>query len=277
MTKSIINKVLINLAKPHKIPIKLFRKIYYYFKFKKYNQNVFENEQNTIFNSLNLNREQGIKHLDLIKINLTLPLTAKKGMSTEHEVIFSSLSLNKKILINDILEIGTYDGYNALLLSKLFPDSKIDTIDLPEDDDDFVNFYNRKNLIKEFINQRNNYLSKNNNINFLPLNSLKLLNHKKKYDLIWIDGAHGYPMVCIDIINALHLINDKGIIMCDDIHLKLNHLNSDKMYRSIASYETLNELQKQNIIKFTLVYKRLSPKSNYIENKRKFVAIVSKV
>ena len=106
--------------------------------------------------------------------------------------------------------------------------------------------------IKEFINNRNNHLSKNNNIKFLPLNSLKLLNHKKKYDLIWIDGVHGYPMVCIDIINSLHLINEKGIIMCDDIYLNLNNLNSDKMYNSIASYKTLYELQKQNLIKFTL-------------------------
>lgn len=277
MIRLIIKKILINLAKPHKIPIKIFRKIYYYFKFKKYNQSFFENEQNKIFNSLNLNREQGIKNLNLIKKNLGLPLNINSGMSSEHEVIFSSISLNKNLLINNILEIGTYDGYNALLLSKLFPNLKIDTIDLPEDDDDFINFYNRKNKIKEFINNRNNHLSKNNNIKFLPLNSLKLLNHKKKYDLIWIDGAHGYPMVCIDIINSLHLINEKGIIMCDDIYLNLNNLNSDKMYNSIASYETLYELQKQNLIKFTLVYKRLSPDSNCIENKRKFVAIASKV
>jgi len=244
MIRLIIKQILINLAKPHKIPIKIFGKIYYYFKFKKYNQSFFENEQNKIFNSLNLNREQGIKNLNLIKKNLGLPLNINSGMSSEHEVIFSSISLNKNLLINNILEIGTYDGYNALLLSKLFPNLKIDTIDLPEDDDDFINFYNRKNKIKEFINNRNNHLSKNNNIKFLPLNSLKLLNHKKKYDLIWIDGAHGYPMVCIDIINSLHLINEKGIIMCDDIYLNLNNLNSDKMYNSIASYETLYELQK---------------------------------
>ena len=43
------------------------------------------------------------------------------------------------------------------------------------------------------------------------------MNHKKKYDLIWIDSAHGYPVVCIDIINSLHLINEKGIIMAKEL------------------------------------------------------------
>ena len=197
-------------------------------------------------------------------------------MSSEHETIFSSLSLSNNKSITDILEIGTFDGFNALLLSNLFPNSNIDTIDLPENDDDFINFYNRKDNISKFIQNRNNFLSKNKNINFFPLNSLKLLNHKKKYDLIWIDGAHGYPMVCIDIINSLHILKENGLILCDDVYLNLNQNNSDNMYYSIASYETLNELKKQNLINFRLAYKRLNPKYNCIENTRKFIAIVLK-
>ena len=59
-------------------------------------------------------------------------------MSSEHEVIFSSLSLNSNKSLTDILEIGTFDGYNSLLLSNLFPNSNIDTIDLPETDEDFI-------------------------------------------------------------------------------------------------------------------------------------------
>ena len=66
------------------------------------------------------------------------------------------------------------------------------------------------------------------------------------------------------------------MILCDDVHLKLTQSNSDKMHRSIATYETLNELKKQNLINFRLVYKRLSAEHNCIKNTRKFVAIVSK-
>ena len=272
---NLLLKIIRNLIRPHKIPKKIFYKLNYYFNYKKYNQNFFEKEQNDIFKYFGLNREEGIKKLTLIKKDLDFK-SRDSEMSSEHEVIFSSLSLSKNKSIIDILEIGTFDGFNALLLSNLFPNSNIDTIDLPENDDDFINFYNRKNNISKFIQDRNIILSKNKNINFFPFNSLKLLNHKKKYDLIWIDGAHGYPVVCIDIINSLHILKENGLILCDDVFLGLNQSNSDTMYSSIATYETLNELKKQNLINFRLVYKRLNAEYNCIENNRKFIAIVSK-
>jgi predicted O-methyltransferase YrrM len=273
---NLLLKIIRNLIRPHKIPKKIFNKLNYYFNFKKYNQNFFEKEQNDIFKYFGLNREEGIKKLTLIKKDLDFK-SRDSGMSSEHEVIFSSLSLCKNKSISDILEIGTFDGFNALLLSNLFPNSNIDTIDLPENDDDFINFYNRKDNISKFIQDRNIILSKNKNINYSPLNSLKLLNYKKKYDLIWIDGAHGYPVVCIDIINSLNILKENGLILCDDVHLKLNQSNSDIMYSSIATYETLNELKKEDLINFRLIYKRLGAEHNCIENERKFVAIVSKI
>ena len=273
---NLLLKIIRNLIRPHKIPKKIFNKLNYYFNFKKYNQNFFEKEQNDIFKYFGLNREEGIKKLTLIKKDLDFK-SRDSEMSSEHEVIFSSLSLCKNKSITDILEIGTFDGFNALLLSNLFPNSNIDTIDLPENDDDFINFYNRKDNISKFIQDRNIILSKNKNINFFPLNSLKLLNHKKKYDLIWIDGAHGYPMACIDIINSLHILKENGLILCDDVFLELNQSNSDTMYSSIATYETLNELKKQNLVNFRLVYKRLNAEYNCIENTRQFIAIVSKM
>lgn len=272
---NLLLKIIRNLIRPDKIPKKIFNKLNYYFNYKKYNQNFFEKEQNDIFKYFGLNREKGIKKLTLIKKEFDFK-SRDSGMSSEHEVIFSSLSLSKNKSITDILEIGTFDGFNALLLSNLFPNSNIDTIDLPENDDDFINFYNRKNNISKFIQDRNIILSKNKNINFFPFNSLKLLNHKKKYDLIWIDGAHGYPVVCIDIINSLHILKENGLILCDDVFLGLNQSNSDTMYSSIATYETLNELKKQNLVNFRLVYKRLNAEYNCIENNRKFIAIVSK-
>ena len=268
-------KIINNLARPHKIPKKILNKLNYYFSYKKYNQNFFEEEQNKIYEHFGLNRQEGIKKLISTKRDLDFKLR-DSDMSSEHEVIFSSLSLSKNKSITDILEIGTFDGFNALLLSNLFPNSNIDTIDLPENHNDFVNFYNRKDNINKFTQDRNIILSKSKNINFSPLNSLKLLNYKKKYDLIWIDGAHGYPVVCIDIINSLHILKENGLILCDDVCLKLNQSNSDIMYSSIATYETLNELKKQDLIDFRLIYKRLSPEHNCVENTRKFVAIVFK-
>lgn len=273
----IFNKLINNLLKPHKIPYKILSKLNYYYNLNQYDKIIFENDQNNLFNLLSLNRINGINNLDKIKKNLNIDIHLNRDMSSEHEVLFSSISLNQNLKINDILEIGTFDGFNALLLSELFPKSKIDTIDLPEDDDEFINFYDRKKKVSDFVDKRNNLLSKNININFIPLNSLNLINHKKKYDLIWIDGAHGYPTACIDIVNSLNLINKNGLILCDDIFINLDHAESDKIYHSIAAYETLNELKKENLIEFRLIYKRLDPQNNCLSKKRKFVAILNKV
>ena len=281
MLKKLSKKIYNNLIRPQRIPRKIFDKLNYYIKYKKYNRIVFEKEQNSIFDYYGLDREKGIKKLNIIKKHLINHLDVKRAnwnnLSSEHEEFFSSLSISKKIQVNNILEIGTYDGYNSLLLANLFSSSTIDTIDLPENEEDFINYYDRKGRVSEFIRKRNALISKNKNINFFSQNSLRLLNYKKKYDLIWIDGAHGYPMVCIDIINSLHIINDKGIIMCDDVQINVERNSSDKMYYSLASLETLNELKKDDLIEFKLIYKRLNPENNCDKNKRKFIAIINKI
>ena len=89
-------------------------------------------------------------------------------MSSEHELIFSALSLNNKYKFKNILEIGTHDGANTFLLSKLFPSSKIMTWDLDEKNSYFINSYNRANKIflKKFLLKRNKNIKLNKNIIF---------------------------------------------------------------------------------------------------------------
>ena len=63
--------------------------------------------------------------------------------------------------------------------------------------------------------------------------------------------------------------------MCDDVFKKKQH-NEDKMYNSVASYETLKALEKENLIKLSLFYKRLSAINNYDQNKIKYIAMFQK-
>ena len=217
---------------------------------------------------------EGLKKIKKIKEKFTF---LNNTMSSEHEIIFSSLSaVNNNI--NNILEIGTHNGKNAFLLSKLFPLANITTIDLEEDNQDFKSYYNRQKLNERdiFIKNRNEVLKKSKNIFFIEKNSVKLTLDNSKYDLIWIDGAHGYPVVTIDIINSIKLIKPDGIILCDDVWVKKPR-DQDSMYNSIASYETLNILQKSNIIFFYLLYKRLEKYNNSNPEKRKFVAFIKKI
>ena len=94
--------------------------------------------------------------------------------------------------------------------------------------------------------------------------------------MIWVDGAHGYPFVTIDIMNSLKLINENGLILCDDVIV--NELNlADKMYRSNASHETIKELKEEGLINYSLFLKRLEKKFNYFPEDKKYIALIKKI
>ena len=118
-----------------------------------------------------------------------------------HYHIFSGIK-KKKL---KILEIGTFTAEFSLFLSKIFPSSKIITIDLKTNDKKFINEYNRDGATfrKKFLNKRNKNL-KRKNINFYTMDSFDLIHKFKKnyFDLIWIDGDHLNPQVTIDIFSS---------------------------------------------------------------------------
>ena len=260
-------------------PIYSLKKIYYLieniFFSLFYRKRDFEKKQSEYFDKLNLSRENGVNIFEnLVKEKIII----KNLMSSEHQVLLSSISCSEKMYKN-ILEIGTFDGENAYFLSKIFPDSKITTLDLDDNDESFVKSYNRNDEQnrKEFCLKRDKILSSSKNIEFKKMNSLNLCNVKDEmFDLIWVDGAHGYPFVSMDIANAIRLLSFDGLLLCDDI-LKIKPILQDNMYHSIAGYESFVALQNAKVLKFDLVFKRLDVKNNSNERFRKFIAIAKKL
>ena len=267
-----IKKFIKALSKPNLIPKKIINTIRFNSLKKKYNLKMYENNQNTKFEKLGLDREKGILHLSQLKKQNPVLI---RPMSSEHETLFASISLLKKRDYLNILEIGTHDGINSYLLSLLFENSKIKTIDLESTDFEFQNSYNREKNYINFIKQRDKLIKERKNIFFKEQNSLSLINTNEKYDLIWVDGAHGYPTVCVDIINSLKLITNNGLILCDDVFTN-KPKNQDKIYSSIASFETISALKKEKLINFHLIFKRLEAQNNCDPNKRKFIAVINK-
>ncbi len=267
-----IKKFIKVLSKPHLIPKKIINTIRFNSLKKKYNLRTYEKNQNLKFEQLGLDREKGIFYLNQLKKKNPVLI---RRMSSEHETLFSSISLLKKREYLNILEIGTHDGINSYLLSLLFENSKIKTIDLESTDYEFQNSYNREKNYINFIKQRDKLIKERKNIFFKEQNSLSLINTNEKYDLIWVDGAHGYPTVCIDIINSLKLITNNGLILCDDVFTN-KPKNQDKIYSSIASFETISALKKEKLINFHLIFKRLEAQNNCDPNKRKFIAVINK-
>jgi len=255
--------------------IRKFKKLYYFLYCSLfYKKDKFKRLQEEIFKRNNLDRSLAKKNLEAVIQKNNFPVSE---MVSEHEVIFSSVSLDKNIKVDRILEIGTYDGSNALLLSKLFPNAQILTIDLPSEDDEFNKTYKRNNsdFQNAFIKSRNEKLSEVKNIQFIEMNSINLFNEKKSFDLIWIDGAHGYPTVTIDIINSLKICSSNGLILCDDVYVK-KLKNQDPHYFSNATFETIKILKNEKLINYDLFLKRIENKFNYFPIDKKFIACIKK-
>tara|TARA_Y100000991_G_scaffold210688_1_gene192256 strand:+ start:3349 stop:4176 length:828 start_codon:yes stop_codon:yes gene_type:complete len=208
-------------------------------------------------------RNENIKYLNNILKSLGFKnYNELEGLYSEHLIIFSAIA-RSKYKIKNILEIGTHNGKTTSILSRLFPNAHITTIDLDDDDETFKGTYKRDKNLKLFIKNRNKLLSKHNNINFIQFNSLNLTISNKnipKQDLIWVDGAHGYPVVSSDITNAIRLMHKSTILMCDDIWKRTK--KNDQMYVSKAGYETISCFSNAKIIKTNFFRKRIGKSFN---------------
>lgn len=233
--------------------------------------------QDLLFQQQQLDRPTALKHIrDICEKVLGYSYDETNGMFSEHLVLLAALSLRQQPA-QKILEIGTHDGRCASLLATLFPDAEIITIDLPSTDTDFQQFYHRENSYDEFVRIRNERIAPLSNITFVERNSIDLINwESESFDIIWVDGAHGYPVVALDLLNAWRLIRPGGSILIDDVYTCGD--DSDRMYKSTASFETMNALKQASIINdFTLFRKRLGLKFNIDAATEKYVARIQKL
>ena len=121
------------------------------------------------------------------------------------------------------LEIGTFQGMVPILMSKLFPDLKIHTVDIPLDDKRNSMQYARTPSLREELARVRNYLNQANNITFTVKSSQLLwqdFNKMESFDLVWVDGDHNGFTPYNDILFSLHKLNPNGIILCDDVFLQ---------------------------------------------------------
>jgi len=260
------------LKKPHLIPKKIFDRFMFFILCFFYDEKKYYEIQKKLFHNADLDLEGTDERLaEIYSKNPNI----EKDMSSAHHNVFVSIQ-KKNVKIKEILEIGTFSGSGAALLSELFPDARITTIDLNDDHDLFKNTYERKDYLQrqKFIENRNKLLSCYENIEFKQMNSLALTFVNKKYDLIWVDGAHGYPVATCDIVNSLRLISAKGFLVCDDVYTRA--IKNDEMYSSTATYETLVALSEAGLIGYNLVLKRtVKPWGRTFF--RKYIAVVRKI
>lgn len=197
----------------------------------------------------------------------------QKDMASVHWLLFAALSETQDI--KNILEIGTFDGKTTLLLSKLFPNAKITTVDLPDDDPIFTSSYQREDekYRRDFLKQQSENTS-SENINLIKRNSF-FLNEvvDEKYDLIWVDGGHLYPEISWDICNTYHLCNWNGWIMYDDI---IPYQKNGQGMENSDAFSVLEYIKQRIESKIVYFLKRDEAKFSANPKKRKYVALMQK-
>lgn len=231
--------------------------------------------QDSIYSQFGLDRSAGLKKLN----ELLLKLFGKAydesiNMWSEHLVLFASIS-ESDIEISKILEIGTFDGETTKILSYLFPQSKILTIDLPRNELSEIEMYKYKTGNPDFEVLRHLNLTQSKNIQFKEMNSLQLLESSAKFDLIWIDGDHSYPIAAIDIANSSRLLTFTGMAICDDVYVDSFKKNTPG--RSNCSFETLSSLADAKLISYSLIRKRVGINFNAANSNEKFLGIIKKL
>lgn len=144
------------------------------------------------------------------------------------EVIDKLLKENKP---NKILEIGSAVGYSAICFSEyLNENGKIDTI---ERDHERV-IEARENIKKAEVEEK---------INIFEGDAVEILpTFDDKYDVVFIDAAKGkYPFF---LEQAKRLLNDKGIILADNILYKGYVLSDYNKHKQRTAVRNLREYIK---------------------------------
>ena len=266
--KKILKSFLNPKTLPHKIKFhtkKIYNKVIYESNYKK---EEFLQLQKKKFKNYNIDYEAAIKKLRSIRESCSELTYSNNLPHSEHSTFFVGLSLIKNLNITNILEIGTYNAQNAFLLSLLFDNAKVLTVDLPRTSLNYVSSYERDDDEKRklFLEDRDERISKRHNLDILEENSINLIKKKINFDLVWVDGAHSDPIVSIDIYNAIKSLKKDGLILCDDV----------KQTNNNATWSIINLLKQQKIIDFDLIYKSLDATYNANPQKRSYIAILKK-
>lgn len=229
-----------------------------------------EREQNEKFAGLGLDRNAGLERL-----NHVLPELIGRdfnGMTDSiHWLLFACLS--GKIEPKRILEIGTGIGNGTAILSRMFPDAEITTVDMPTNDPLYWSAHQKEGY-EEFLSNRQNNLGAPN-IRLLEANSFFLLDHLEgKFDLVWVDGDHILPAVAWDICNAYHVCRPGGLILCDDVWLEAGEHEDDHI--SLGSFQTLSYIEDRIPETITYFSKRMAFANSESLRRRKSVTYLQK-
>lgn len=154
-----------------------------------------------------------------------------------------------------ILEIGTSRGATANVLSKLFPNSTVYTIDIGPKDPLWK--YTWRSGHPDRVAIFNENLSRGN-IKFIESNSFFLpgLELPEKFSFIYVDGDHLYPVVAADISFAYNHLRKGGFLFMHDYEVKRVELDVSN------AVNWMRERIEEEVLEFPMVISNSNKKPN---------------
>ena len=145
--------------------------------------------------------------------------------------------------INNCLELGTFTGYSTLSMAlSLNKNGKIHTIDKDKEKNKIAKiFFKKANVLNKIKTELSNCSDALD----------KLINNKKKYDLILIDADKENYISYFD--KSLKLLNKNGLLIVDNILWKgevVNDNSKDKLTKKIKKFNSY--VKKSKINKYIL-------------------------
>ncbi len=137
---------------------------------------------------------------------------SKKWFSNNLYFIKKNLSNSD---IDNLLEIGSYEGRSALFFADLFKGIKISCVDTwtGSDEHNGINFH----LIEKNFDQNVKPLKDNKILTKFKMTSDKFFDqNKNKFDFIYLDGDHSNKQVQKDLLNSWSFLKSNGFLLIDD-------------------------------------------------------------
>ena len=136
----------------------------------------------------------------------------KKWFSNNLYFLSKNLSSLK---IENLLEIGSYEGRSAIFFANIFKKSKLFCVDTWSGSDEHENI-NFKSIEDNF-DHNVNFLIKNQSLSKFKMTSDNFFNqNNKKFDFVYVDGDHSKDQVLKDLKNSWSFLNSNGFLLVDD-------------------------------------------------------------
>ena len=180
--------------------------------------------------------------------------------------------------VSRILEIGTERGQFTAFLQSLDSGLEITTVDLPSSNERYLtattagraDVKNELSAIQSTVAERRQNIDHLEKVRFWEMNSVRLALVEEKFDFVFVDGDHTYPVVAIDAINAVRLVQPAGWILFDDL---ISERRVASEYGGAESTRIVNVLEESGVVSVTRFHKRLEAPKLIDEVDRKYIAL----